>query len=316
MSWVAVAVIGGSVIGGLVQSNAAKNAAGQASSAANNATNAQLGMFNTTNQQSAPWRQAGQNALNQIGVGFGTATPQGISASSAGPFADPAANAEVQRLLANPSGPTDLQGIIQQVAAGWNQVPTAQGGPQAVQPPQTGDTSLGGINQGQFNHQFNAQDLQTNLAPNYQWQLDQGLGALQNSQAGKSGLVSGNAMRGLNDYAQNFASNAYQNAFNNYNTQQSNIFNRLSTIAGLGSASANNNAGVGAQTGAGMANSMIAGGQAQAAGTVGSANALAGGLNNATGSWYGLNMLKQSGSTPVNYFGGDGGTFNPQFEAG
>lgn len=305
---IGLAIAGASIVGGLIQANAASDAASQASSASNRATDSQLQMFNTTNQQSAPWRQAGANALNQIGVGFGNAPPAQLQQGGTNSSGDPTATAWRQsQIQALPQGFMDTlpDGTQFLNTTGANAPELQQFQSTAVQPTngvqqQSGGDSLNGIGQGQFNHQFTGQDLQTNLAPNYQWQLDQGLGALQNSQAGKSGLVSGNAMRGLNDYAQNFASGAYQNAFNNYNTQQSNIFNRLSTIAGLGSASANNSANVGATTGAGVANSMIGAGQAQAAGTVGMGNAISGGLNNAVGSWYGMKLLgNQSGSNGI-----------------
>ena len=69
MSWVAVAIGGSALLGAYSANNAATtqaNAAGQA-------TQAQLNMFNTQNQQQAPYRQSGYNALNQIGaLGSGT----------------------------------------------------------------------------------------------------------------------------------------------------------------------------------------------------------------------------------------------------
>ena len=155
--------IAAAVVGGVIASSGSKSAAKTQANAANQATATQQGMFNTTNAQQAPWRNAGQTALNQMTAG------------------------------------------------------TAPGG--------------------QFSHSFNASDLNSNLAPNYQFQLDQGLGAVNNQNSVTSGLVSGNALKGINDYAQGYAGNAYQNAFNNYNTNQSNIFNRLSSIAGLGQTS-------------------------------------------------------------------------------
>ena len=100
----------------------------------------------------------------------------------------------------------------------------------------TGDYNqqVGGVGRGQFNHSFDANDLKTNLAPNYDFQLQQGLGAVNNQASVTGGLVGGNALKGINDYAQGYAGNAYQQAFNNYNTNQTNIYNRLSNIAGLG----------------------------------------------------------------------------------
>jgi len=84
---------------------------------------------------------------------------------------------------------------------------------------------------------FTNADLNAQLAPNYQFQLQQGLGQTANAANATGGLLSGNAQQGLQNYAQNFAGNAYQNALNNYLTQNQSIFNKLSNIAGIGSSS-------------------------------------------------------------------------------
>jgi hypothetical protein len=161
---------------------------------------------------------------------------------------------------------------------------------------QAGANALGTIAemQPQFTHSFNANDLKTNLAPNYQFQLDQGLGAVKNAANLQTGMLSGNTLKGVNDYAQNFAGNAYQQAFNNYNAQQTNIFNRLSNIAGLGQTANQTSATAGTAAGQGIGNAQMAGGAAQAAGTIGSANALSGAANSALG-WYSLPQIMNSG---------------------
>jgi hypothetical protein len=86
-------------------------------------------------------------------------------------------------------------------------------------------------------HQFNATDLQAGLAPNYDFMLAQGAGANRNLANASGGQISGNTLQGLNTFNQNYASNAYQNAFNNYQTQRQNIFGNLSQQAGLGNTS-------------------------------------------------------------------------------
>lgn len=86
-------------------------------------------------------------------------------------------------------------------------------------------------------HQFNAQDLQSGLAPNYDFMLQQGLRANQNAANVSGGLLSGNTLQGMQNYTQNYAQNAYQNAFNNYQTQRQNIYGNLSNVAGLGQTS-------------------------------------------------------------------------------
>jgi len=94
-----------------------------------------------------------------------------------------------------------------------------------------------GTGSGYQTHQFNAADLQAGLAPNYDFMLAQGQGANRNLANVGGGTLSGNTLQGLNQFTQNYAGNAYQNAFNNYQTQRQNIFGNLAQQAGLGGTS-------------------------------------------------------------------------------
>lgn len=164
--------------------------------------------------------------------------------------------------------------------------------------------------------QFNAQDLNANLAPNYAWQLGQGQQATQNMANAVGGLVGGNALKAMQDYTQNFAGNAYQQAFSNYNTQRSNIYNTLASMAGIGQAAQGASNTLASNYGTNVGNLATGAAAAQAAGTVGAANAMSGALGNA-GNMYSLSrMLGQGGgiSNPFgnsNYYGADGSYFGP-----
>ena len=95
-----------------------------------------------------------------------------------------------------------------------------------------------------FNQQFTAADLQSNLAPNYQFMLGQGLGATsENVNVGGGGS---NANMARTQFAENYASNAYQNAFTNFQNQRN-------AIAGIDLA----NAGLGLQGATGSANAQL-----------------------------------------------------------
>lgn len=241
---VAAAVIGGAVIGAGASMASGSKQAGAASKATD-AANAQNA---TTNAQEAPWRAAGQTALNTIG---------------------------------------DLNGT-------------------------SGNTSAAGY--GSLNHQFNADDLKSSLAPNYQFQLDQGLGATQNA-ANASGF-SGNALKGINDYAQNYAGNAYQQAFNNYTANQTNTYNRLSNLAGLGQTANQVTASAGTANTANANNYLTGGAAASSAGYVGAANAIGNGVNN----YAGWNYLNGSGGGNTSIPSGQGyssnTTYDPYVQAG
>jgi len=155
---------------------------------------------------------------------------------------------------------------------------------------------------GYLTNQFNNADLNANIAPNYAFQLGQGEGANLAQANATGGLVGGNAMKGLQDYTQGYASNAYQNAFNNYNAQRTNIYNANSGVAGLGAnavtGSANAQLGVGTQ----ISNITQGIGNAEAAGTIGAANAYGGAITGAgnAGALYGL-LNNQSNITTPSY---------------
>jgi hypothetical protein len=97
--------------------------------------------------------------------------------------------------------------------------------------------------------QFTNADLNANLAPNYAFQLEQGQMANQRAANMGGGSLGGNALQGLQRYTQDYAGNAYQNAFNNFNTQRQNIFGNLSNMAQLGTTSAGQLANLGANYG-------------------------------------------------------------------
>jgi len=109
-----------------------------------------------------------------------------------------------------------------------------------------GTVNSTGTGSGYQTHQFNAADLQAGLAPNYDFMLAQGAGANRNLANASGGQISGNTLQGLNTFNQNYASNAYQNAFNNYQTQRQNIFANLAQQAGIGGTSLSQLGSVGA----------------------------------------------------------------------
>lgn len=161
-------------------------------------------------------------------------------------------------------------------------------------------------------HQFNAQDFQNNLDPGYQWRLQQGMAAAQNQANQLGGLTGGNALTGLQNFAQGAASQEYGNAFNRYQTQRSNIYNTLASIAGLGQ-SAQGQANQAMQNFANNQTALTTGGAAaQAAGTVGAANAISGGLQGAGSSYMLSQLLGGNRASPLNTsVSSQIGEFNP-----
>jgi hypothetical protein len=130
--------------------------------------------------------------------------------------------------------------------------------------------------------------------PGYQFTLTQGLKATQAAAAARGLGVSGAALKGASTYATGLADKTYQDQFNiaqqrfgdvlGLNTSQqgnlTNQFNRLSGVATLGVDAGAKSGAIGAGLINAAGNSLIAGGQAQAAGLMGAGNAISGAVNN------------------------------------
>ena len=185
--------------------------------------------------------------------------------------------------LASNASKSAANTVANATTAGQQQM---QGNLQALSPNYTPYMNLGQTGVNQLNAQipdltqsFGPQQLQSNLAPNYQFMLNQGLGA--QSQAMNVGGGGSNINTANTKFAEDYASNAYQNAFNNYQTQQSNIFNRLASVAGIGSNAVSGLSNLATGTASNITQLGVGGAQATAAGITGSANAISSGIQGA-----------------------------------
>lgn len=126
--------------------------------------------------------------------------------------------------------------------------------------------------------------------PGYQFRLSEGLKQLGHTAGARGGLISGQTLKGIQDYAQNSASNEYTNAFNRYQTERNAQLNPLQSLAGVGQ-TAVNQLGASGQNYANNVggNYLNQGVNAGNAGMIG-ANALASGLTGAL-STYGKNPI-------------------------
>ena len=124
---------------------------------------------------------------------------------------------------------------------------------------------------GYFNQTYTGQDIYSD--PSYQFRLQQGQDAIQSSAAAKGGLLTGATLKALQNYGQESASQEYSNAYNRFNADQTNRYNRLSNLVGVGQNAAAQVGNAGAQTSQAIANNTMAGANSIAAGQVGSANA-------------------------------------------
>jgi hypothetical protein len=179
------------------EANAARYAAQQQYQAAQNALNLQQNVFNQQQQNIAPWLQAGTGALSQLTAGT---QPGGIFGQQQYPTFQPtgAAQAALQPAAFTPTG-----AALTAVQPGTFQAPTAE---------------------------------EAAAMPGYQFAFNQGLEALQRSQAA-TGITGGAAAKAAEQYGQGLASTNYQNAYNQalntYTTNQAAAQNALAAQQGL-----------------------------------------------------------------------------------
>lgn len=169
--------------------------------------------------------------------------------------------------------------------------------------------------------------------PGYQFRLQQGVKALQNSGAARGSGMGGAALKGITNYAQNYASSEYNNSFNRFQTNRTNQAGMYSTLINSGNQAAgldqqstdfssglqssndmdagkfigsNTMAGTAAATGMQLqgaqarANAITGAGTANASGVVGSANAWNGALTGVAGAGQNalLYTMLSGGKTP------------------
>ena len=115
--------------------------------------------------------------------------------------------------------------------------------------------------------------------PGYGFRLSEGQKALDRSAAARGGLISGGALKAAQRYGQDMGSQEYQNAFNRYQTERQATLSPYMTLAGFGTGANAANAQAGQNYASNVGNLMTGGAAAQAAGQVGSANAITGGVS-------------------------------------
>jgi hypothetical protein len=155
-----------------------------------------------------------------------------------------------------------------------------------------------GTGSGYLQHQFDATDLAKGLAPNYDFMLQQGQMANQRTANVGGGALSGNTLQGLNKYTQDYAGNAYQNAFTNYQNQRNNIYNTLSNIAGIGQTATNKLADTSNTYGTNLTNLNVGNAAAQAAAQVARAQTQGNTLSNLANTGVLATLLNQKTSVP------------------
>lgn len=109
--------------------------------------------------------------------------------------------------------------------------------------------------------------------PGYQFRLKEGLKELQRGAAARGGAFSGNTLLGMQERAQNLASQEYGNAYGRYMQNRQEQLRVPTYLTGMGQQVAGSMSDIANQYAANMANLRAGLGNVRAQGTIGSANA-------------------------------------------
>lgn len=274
----AILGIGSALIGASSSSKAAK---AQQQAAANQVA-LQREIFEYQQDQFGPYGDAGNNALAALmfELGLGPAPIIGGQAPDVVEFTEEWTTPNVAYNPANPywnsrdgnAQSRDITNSRTRFRVNDQIFDTREAADEYAQANPEGGTEYGGFTK----------------TPGYDFRLGEGMDAIEASVAGRRGLNSGNAMKALTEYGQDYASGE----FNNY-------LNRLTGMTGLGQSSAAMSANAGQNFAAGASNAYANAGNAAAAGAIGVGNALQGGINNFANLW---GYQKAQGGNNANLF--------------
>ena len=124
---------------------------------------------------------------------------------------------------------------------------------------------------------FGMSDFQAD--PGYQFRMSEGQKAIERSAAARGGLMSGRALKDITRFGQDTASAEYQNAYNRWNNDRTQRFNRLASLAGVGQTANNQIAAAGQSAANNISQAQQAVGNANASAYMAQGNA----INNAIG---------------------------------
>lgn len=288
VGWAIGAAALGTVASGVIQADASKDAARTQRAGASDASAVQQNMYNQSAARQAPYEQAGYAANDTLSRLLGIAPSSnrgGISSTGqqAGAF-------DVAAYLRDNPDVAAGEWSSQNPEEHWKRYGRNEGrvGPtiQATQGAGGGDLDAQGYAQdntglatGYLSQTFGPEQFKAGMDPGYQWRVQQGNQGTMNSAAAGSGSLSGPALKALMDYNQGAASQEYGSAFDRFQTQQGNIYQRLSGIANLGQNAAANVGAQGVATGANIGANIVGAANAGAAGQIGAANAYSGALS-------------------------------------
>jgi hypothetical protein len=133
--------------------------------------------------------------------------------------------------------------------------------------------------------------------PGFKFRLAEGQKAIERSAAARGGLNSGATLKALTNYGQGAASEEYQNAYNRFNSDRDQRFNRLASIAGVGQTATNQVSQAGQSAANAIGQSQMAVGNANAANAIAQGNVVNNAIGTGMNTWMQYQMMNKFAPT-------------------
>lgn len=266
MTWAVTAAIGGSTALSFFGS---QDASRRQSNSANDARQQSDAQFQSTKRDLQPWVTSGGEANARLAALLGIA-PKTQSGPNWDQYLKDNPDVAASSVYGNdPAGHYYKYGMKEGRA-----LPQFHDGPSAA----STDPNFGSLLKP---FSFTGSDLQNE--PGYQFGVNQGEQGINRAAAGRGSYDSGATLKALTRFNQDYAGTKYNDAYSRaYNTDNSNknrTYNYLSGVSGTGVNAAGVTAGLGANAANAGGGYITNAGDAGAAGSVGAANAIGGGVN-------------------------------------
>lgn len=290
--WAAAIPAAASIVGGMMGSSAAKKAAAQQAAAADRAIAEQQRQFDVSRADNAPFMQTGTAANKRLAYLLGLSTDPGTGGGAGGGLTYESLRTQLAPQF------TNKQQYTEKVARhGWTtEDPTAdmyvdqvgyrdvvnQGDLDkeitrrlAEQAANEAALAQGDTQFGSLTRKFGAGDLASDVVYNtgLEFGAQQGTDAINARAIATGGYDSGATLKALTRFGNDYGTTKAEGAYNRFNTDQGNLYNRLAGVSGAGQQAVNTVTSAGQNTASNIGNLMTQAGNASAAGIVGGANA-------------------------------------------
>lgn len=290
--------VAGPLLGGLMQSGAASDAASQQAQGTQAAIAEQQRQFDLNRSDLAPWRTAGGAAIGKLSdlLGLTTLNPDQSYVAGASPTASyqDLLDAYNKQHVAD-HGVTLEQSVANGTTsqAAYNQIiGRLQGQVAQNANPQTASNVPG---YGDLTKTFTAQDFQNDPVNqlSFNYGMDQGTKAIGNMARASGTGDTGGTLKALTRFGQDYAGSKAADSYNRFVNDQTNLYNRLSGVAGTGQTAASTTAQLGSSTASNIGNLVTSGANARGAAGIAGANAIGSGFAGASNNYQQTQLLKQ-----------------------